>query len=167
VIVVGQTTLETLAELSIGLIGFAGVVSALGNSRLHIEVRAFRIRALPFYSAIALLGSLLPVVANSFEIEPSTVSFVSTIALILAISSIMIWFFRGVRVLTREGNLPVMLAGVLGTIGALVVMLLISGLLFFSNFSLFNLPGRAFLGISGGCLSLLHARIVYSNTWRR
>ena len=41
--------------------------------------------------------------------------------------------FRRVRVLTREGNLAVKLAGVPGTIGALVVMPIVSGLLFFQT----------------------------------
>jgi hypothetical protein len=61
----------------------------------------------------------------------SAVFIISTTALILAFGGILTWFGRGFRRLTTKGHLSVMLAGVLGAIGVLVVMLLISGLLFF------------------------------------
>ena len=135
------STLEIFAELSIGIIGFSGVVSALGKSRLQVEERAIRIRALLFYSATSFFGSLLPIIADSFEIDFSTVLRVSTTALVLAISGILIWVARQVRILTPEGKFPIVLSGAIVTLGVLVVILLISGLLFFqtSIYSIYTL----------------------------
>ena len=127
------STLEIFAELSIGLIGFSGVVSALGKSRLQIEERTIRIRALLFYSAASFFGSLLPIVADSFEFDFSNVLLVSTTALVLAISSILIWVARRVRLITPEGKLPVVLSVAVVTLGVSVVVLLISGLFFFQT----------------------------------
>ena len=125
--------LETFAELSIGLIGFAGVVSALGKSRLHVGVRSFRIRALLFYSALALFGSILPIVLGGFELELVTVLSFSTSAVILAFIGIFIWFVRIVRPLTAEGHLPIALVRGLGAIAVLVILLLFTGLLFYRS----------------------------------
>ena len=60
---------ELLAELSIGLLGFTGVVSALGRSRLTAEVRAFRVGALVSYSSTSLLGSILPFWPHSIQVQ--------------------------------------------------------------------------------------------------
>lgn len=88
-----STTLELFAELSIGLLGFTGVVSALGKSRLTAEVRAFRVGALLRFSSASLLGSILPIVLASYSLEIQTVWFVSSLVLISAIVGLSVWGF--------------------------------------------------------------------------
>ena len=123
-------TLETFAELSIGLIGFAGVVSALGKSRLHIETRSFRIKALLLYSVTALLGSLLPIVLLSSELDPPGTWVISSIVFVLVCAGILIWGAYRLRRLALGGHIPAFMALALWSIGALVVIGLIYALLF-------------------------------------
>ena len=124
------STLELFAELSIGLIGFAGVVSALGKSRLHVDVRTFRIRALLLYSATALITSIFPLVAAGFSPESRSVLVVSTVVMILGFLGILFWFGRTAQPLTDRGHLPVSLARGLGMLGIFVILLLCGGLVF-------------------------------------
>lgn len=122
--------LETFAQLSVALIGFAGVVSALGKSQLHIDARAFRIRALLLYSAAALFGSLLPIVFASFELSATIVWVASTSLLTLALVGIFLWLGVIVRRLTSGGHLSNALARSLRGIAILVIVLLIWGTAF-------------------------------------
>jgi hypothetical protein len=124
------STLETFAQLSIGLIGFAGVVSALGKSRLHIETRSFRIKALLLYSVTALLGSVLPMVLLSFELGPLKVWLISGTVFALVCIGIVMWGAVALRRLAIAGHIPAVLAVGLWGIGALVVLLLIYALVF-------------------------------------
>ena len=123
-------TLETFAELSIGLIGFAGVVSALGKSRLHIETRSFRIMALLLYSVTALLGSVLPIVLFSSELDPPETWIISSIVFALVSAGILVWGSLRLRRLALGGHIPAFMALALWSIGVLVVIGLIYALLF-------------------------------------
>ena len=76
-------TLNLYAELAIGLLGFSGVVSALGKSRLDIGVREFRVAALLTYSAMTLLTSLFPLILAAYQFEHGTTWMISTIVLML------------------------------------------------------------------------------------
>jgi hypothetical protein len=58
----------SLTEVCIAIIGFAGVVAALGKSQLPINVRSTRIKALLFASSVGLVGSLLPAFLTQFPI---------------------------------------------------------------------------------------------------
>ena len=59
-----MTEFEILAEISIGLIGFAGVVVALGRSALSRSTRKFHLIMLFANGAAALWGSLSPTLAR-------------------------------------------------------------------------------------------------------
>lgn len=59
-----MTEFEILAEISIGLIGFAGVVVALGRSALPREAQRFHLVMLFANGAAAMWGSLSPTLAG-------------------------------------------------------------------------------------------------------
>ena len=122
--------LETLAQLSVGLIGFAGVVSALSKSRLHVNTRTFRIRALLLYSTAALFGSLLPIVLASFDLSSTMVWVASSSVLTLALAGIFVWLGVIVRRLTSEGHLSNALAKSLRGVAIIVIVLFIWGIVF-------------------------------------
>ena len=69
---------DTLAEISIALIGFAGVVGALGRSRLPSEVLSMRLRMLFASGSMALWGSLCPVFATEMA-SPSSAGVVAAV----------------------------------------------------------------------------------------
>ena len=155
--------LELFAELSIGLVGFAGVVSALGKSQLHIGVRMFRIRALLLYSATSLFASIFPIVSFSFGIENTSVLMAATILMILGFIGILFWFGRTARPLTDAGHLPVALARSLGALGVVVILLLCSGLLLFpsqlsSNY-LVGLSWILMMGVFHFCMLVLSIQL--------
>ena len=64
---------DVLAEISIALIGFAGVVVALGRSSLPREALRFRLVLLFVNGATALWGGLTPAIASMFVLESTTV----------------------------------------------------------------------------------------------
>ncbi|MCZ6460175.1 MAG: hypothetical protein O6766_12540, partial [Gammaproteobacteria bacterium] len=98
--------LELFAEISIGLVGFTGVVSALGRSQLPPAIRSFRILALLLYSVVALGGSLLPIVLLNHGISTMTTWLVSAVSLVVAQIAIMVWAAIAVVPLLRDGLLP-------------------------------------------------------------
>ena len=96
-----ESTLELFAELSIGLLGFAGVVSALGRSRLSAETRTFRIGALLINSVTALIFSILPILISTHGFPENVQWTVATIFLGLAQVSTIAWSTRQVRSLSN------------------------------------------------------------------
>jgi len=64
---------DVLAEISIALIGFAGVVVALGRSNLTSEALRFRLVLLFVNGATALWGGLTPAIASMFMLESTTI----------------------------------------------------------------------------------------------
>lgn len=160
---IDSNTLEMFAELSIGLIGFAGVVSALGRSRLHIDVRSFRVRALLFYSATALISSLIPIVAGGFGFEGQTVVFFSTLIMGAAFLAILLWFGRTARPLTENGHLPIALARGLGTLGLMIIVMLAYGLVFARSYLdslyLVGLTWILMMGVFHFCMLVLSIQL--------
>jgi hypothetical protein len=59
-----MTEFEILAEVSIGLVGFAGVVVALGRSELSSSTQNFHLTMLFANGVAALWGSLSPTIAR-------------------------------------------------------------------------------------------------------
>ena len=70
-------TLELLAELSVGLLGFSGVVSALGRSKLDVKIREFRVMALLGYSSTALIAALVPLLIANYNVATNVLWMVS------------------------------------------------------------------------------------------
>ncbi len=99
------TALELFAEISIGLVGFAGVVSALGRSRLPPAIRSFRISALLLYSITALGGSLLPIVLLNHGMSATSVWLSSAVVLVSAQAATMAWAARAIRTRVRDDQL--------------------------------------------------------------
>jgi hypothetical protein len=127
---VGSPPLELFAELSIGLLGFTGVVSALGKSRLTTELRAFRVSALLRFGSTSLVASILPIVLGSYGLMEQTVWFVSSLVLVSAIAGISVWgFISNSRLLTSTMQLRV-LASLVFTIVLGISAYLIYGLIY-------------------------------------
>jgi hypothetical protein len=125
---VDSTTLELFAELSIGLLGFTGVVSALGRSSLSTEVRTFRISALLRFSSTSLLGAILPIVLASYSLKEGTVWFASSLVLVAAIFSIVFWGFVSNAKLLTSTKLLKVLAFLVASIILTVTAYLLYGL---------------------------------------
>ena len=130
------TTLELFAEISIGLVGFAGVVSALGRSRLPAPIRSFRISALLLYSVTALGGSLFPIVLLNYGVKATAAWVASAVALVFAQLAIVAWAARVVPPLVRSRHLPTPLALVISSIYPVATLYLIYGI-FWDQQSLF------------------------------
>ena len=126
-------TLELLAEISIGLIGFAGVVTALGRSKLTIEIRAFRTRALLMNSALALFGSLLPVILFGTALSESTVWISSSITLAIAMTAALVWAAFSLRHLLDQAGLPAFVTISIITLTFFVLIHLLYSALFASH----------------------------------
>lgn len=97
-----EATLELFAELSVGLVGFAGVVSALGHSRLSVETRSFRIGALLINSVNALAFSLFPLLLSAHGLSEDVQWKIATILLVLAQIGTITWSARRVSSLSSE-----------------------------------------------------------------
>ena len=121
-------TLELLAEISIGLIGFAGVVSALGRSTLQTEVRMFRTKALLFNSGNALLSSLIPLVLIHYDVSETTLWFVSGLAILSFMAISLAWVLMGIKNLLANGEIPPLATLLLVLIAFCVVIALLYGL---------------------------------------
>jgi len=99
---VDEPILELFAELSIGLVGFAGVVSALGRSRLSPSTRLFRISALLINSVTALTFSILPMLLLAHGLSGTSLWMAAIILLGITQLCTMIWSARQVRALTND-----------------------------------------------------------------
>ncbi len=122
------TTLELFAEISIGLVGFAGVVSALGRSRLPAPIRSFRISALLLYSITTLGGSLLPIVLLNYRIDTTVAWVASATVLAFAQLAILAWAARVIPPLVRSGQLPAPLALTISSTYLVVTLYLLFGI---------------------------------------
>ena len=123
-------TLETFAELSIGLIGFAGVVSALGRSKLNVRVRSFRVNSLLKYSATVLFASIFPIVLGSYDLDLERVWFISTVMLAVTILLGQIHTMMTYSDILFSDPFFRKIAIIGFTIGVVVFMYLIYGLIF-------------------------------------
>ena len=124
------STLELFAEISIGLVGFAGVVTALGRSRLPPSTRRFRIRALLLYGIIALGAALLPVILFDYGISAMSVWVSSAVVLIFAQLAMLVWAAKTIPPLVREGRLPASLARLVTAFLFVAILYLAYGIVF-------------------------------------
>ena len=124
------TALELFAEISIGLVGFAGVVSALGRSRLPPTIRAFRISALLLYSVMALGGSMLPIVLLNHGMTEATAWLTSAIALASAQLATAAWALKTIPRLLRDDQSLAPFARVVTPIFFLAILYLLYGIFF-------------------------------------
>ena len=131
------STLELLAEISIGLIGFAGVVTALGRSKLAIEIRSFRTRALLLNSGTALFGSLLPIILANIGLSTSITWVSSSVVLVLLMAASLSWVISNSRNLMTQAEVP---RGVTISI-ILLASLALLVLLYTTFFAVSSLPG--------------------------
>ena len=74
--------LELIAELSIALLGFSGIVVSLGRSNFSAGGYASRISALLWTSGLAFVGSILPILKVPLMVS-SVVLLVTSVLLLL------------------------------------------------------------------------------------
>ena len=122
--------LEIFAEVSIGLVGFAGVVSALGWSRLHPRIKSFRVQALLLYGIAALAGSLFPLILSRFDLGAHVLWVYSASSLLAIQLGTLIYLSLQLRPLVRAAQLPAPIALGVPTINVSSMLLLVYGLLF-------------------------------------
>jgi hypothetical protein len=135
--------LGTFAQVSIGLVGFAAVVSVLSRSRLPATARLFRIRALLIRGGTALVGSLVPVVLHKFGLAASLLWLLSTVLLFCLILGSFLHSFHYIRVVRQSGGPTPTTAYVMQPITAGVLILLAYGIAFGQS----QLPAIFFVGI--------------------
>jgi hypothetical protein len=124
-----ESTLELFAELAIGLVGFAGVVSALGHSRLSAGTRSFRIGALLINSVTALTFSILPMLLLAHGLSESTLWMIVTILLAFTQASTMVWSALRIRPLTNE-EVPNLIRFVMFSLLLLTILYELYGIFF-------------------------------------
>lgn len=91
----GENVLELLAEVSVALVGFTGVVAAFGMREDSLsEVDVLRFRAMLYASIAALLFSLLPLVLFHLNAPEEWVWAVSSFAMVLYVGALQFWTFR-------------------------------------------------------------------------
>jgi hypothetical protein len=123
------STLGLVAELSIGLIGFAGVVATLARSRMPPAVRSFRITALMLNGTTALIGSLVPIVLLNYGITASTTWAASGSIILVWQAAVIAWAGRTLRALFRAGQIPRNLTLFVLSLAALALAYLAYGVL--------------------------------------
>lgn len=118
--------LELIAEMSIALVGFAGVVSALGRSRMSVATLSFRIHALLLNGVTAVVFSVLPIVLAVHGLSETLLW--TVVAILLGITQIctLIWAARRVSTLTDD-EVPTVVRHIVFTIMTLVVLYLSYG----------------------------------------
>jgi len=68
-----QSTFALIAELALGLAGFAGVAAAFGGrDRIYAPVEITRLRSLFVHASLALAVSLFAISLIAFDLDPST-----------------------------------------------------------------------------------------------
>ena len=97
--------LDVLAEIFIALVGFSGVVIALGRSKIPEEAREFRIKALLFSGSVGLGGALLPGVLIEFTSDIWRFC-AAALAIFMVIN--LIWALRRLVPMKRQGLAPPM-----------------------------------------------------------
>jgi hypothetical protein len=135
--------LGTFAQVSIGLVGFAAIVSVLSRSRLPATARLFRIRALLIRGGTALVGSLVPLVLHKFGLAASSLWLLSTVLLFCLILGSFLHSFHYIRVVRQSGGPTPTTAYVMQPITAGVLILLAYGIAFGRS----QLPAIFFVGI--------------------
>ncbi len=124
------SALELIAEISIGLIGFAGIVAVLSRSRLPPAVRSFRITALMMNGVLALIGALLPIIFLKYAVSPQVAWIAAAGVLVLMWSVVVLWAARVTASLIRNSEIPRNLTYVVLTLAAFVWLYLLYGTLF-------------------------------------
>ena len=124
-----ESTLELFAELSIGLVGFAGVISVLGRSRLSPETRSFRIGALLLNSVTALVFSILPLLVSAHGLSGDVQWTIATILLVFAQVGTIVWSARRVTSLSSE-EVPNLIRTVMFSLMTLTILYEIYGVVF-------------------------------------
>ena len=117
--------LTTLAEISIALVGFSGVVSALGRSKLPVELRIFRIRALLFESCVALGASVFPLTIAGTDLDLWFVSGVF-FAAVMIINGVWIIRYGTERFKTLSGY-------IIASICTAFIFMLVGALIFYRS----------------------------------
>jgi len=124
-----DSSLELLAELSIGLVGFAGVVSALGRSRLSKATLSFRVGALLINSVTALVASIIPLLLAAHGVSVNVLWTIATVFLVLAQIGTITWSARWVSSLSSE-EVPNLIRVVMFSLIVLTILYELYGIIF-------------------------------------
>jgi len=124
------SVLDVFAEVSIGLLGFAGVVSALGWSRLPPSTKTFRVLALLLYGVASLAGSLFPLILSRFNLEIDSVWMVSAASLLGIQIGIFFYLTTLIWRLVQNEELSSSLALVVSGMSILAMVFVAYGILF-------------------------------------
>jgi hypothetical protein len=112
--------LGVYAQLAVGFAGFAGVIGAFSEFRMHAEATAFRVRAMVTLALMEVLFALLPPLIAAFGIPAEAVWRIAGAALALCGTAAIVVMSRQASVLYRVGRLMKVAAWVLSGAAVLV-----------------------------------------------
>jgi uncharacterized membrane protein YuzA (DUF378 family) len=127
----GDTSVvELIAEIAVGLIGFAGVVSVLARSRLPPAVRSFRIRALLANGSLALVGALVPIVLSGYQLTEESRWTAAACLFLFLQGSVIVWAGRELKALLGAGQIPQKMTYLVLGLATAALIYLVSGVVF-------------------------------------
>lgn len=115
----GQLTV--LAPIATGFAGFAGVIGAFSEFRMHAEATAFRVRAMVTLALMEVIFSLLPWLIANFGLGEATTWRIAGGFLATAAAVAVVIMSRQASILYRTGRLMRMAAYILSTAAVAVI----------------------------------------------
>jgi hypothetical protein len=85
--------------------GFAGVIGAFSQFRMHAEATAFRVRSMVSLAIGEMIFALLPIVLANFGISPGLLWGIAGVLLAVFASALMSYLGRSARRLYARGHL--------------------------------------------------------------
>lgn len=114
--------LAVYAQLGVGFAGFAGVIGAFSEFRMHAEATAFRVRAMVTLALMEVIFSLLPGLVAGFGATDLESWRLCGGLLALATTAALVAMARRASVLYRAGRLMRIAAYVLCSVAVLVLI---------------------------------------------
>jgi len=124
--VIEITTLETVAEISIALAGFAGIIATFQFNQNNVPTSG-EIVALTLIVRLGLAGggfAFLPILLMSFELEEVIVWFISSLGMALYMCHIMYFVHTNIRGKIRKKSMRILFRAY-QLLGVLIVVLLV------------------------------------------
>lgn len=114
--------LAIYAQLGVGFAGFAGVIGAFSEFRMHAEATAFRVRAMVTLALMEVIFSLLPWLVGGLGASELATWRVCGGLLAVATTAALVVMARQASLLYRTGRLMRIAAYALCSIAALVLV---------------------------------------------
>jgi hypothetical protein len=117
--------LQTIAQVSIGLAGFAGVIAAFSKFKIAAKAVTYRVRLMVVLSLLTMLLSLLPFLLLEFGLSEECTWRVATGVFGVSAIPLLAWTWIGLRPLYKAGLLHTQpITAIQYTVGAVLIVAL-------------------------------------------